>query len=273
MLRELANVHSAFARWNEQGYKPAEWNQPFCSMPPQVNELAAQFARHPKQPIVGRERGYSLSAWNGREDEVYGAFFSVFAGDSNQWGSNPFPNSVSIDLPRRSAENADLINGSGMRAILLAIVAGWEPDAAEIKPWKFYDLPPGEHLPTFRTGWMSYVGPRYAPLVTPMPAAIAESVPGGDLLMLATREPFDVSNAAHMAGAAAIQHALELIQSMVPQPNATWRLGGSAPEKVRFQLLSLGYSGGKRFELAVNRVMGSSKRYSLLLDDLRPVAP
>lgn len=218
MLQQLAKVHPAFARWNEQGRKPAEWNRPFCKMPPQAEELASRFARHPLGRVLNRERGYSVAAWNGREDVPYGSFFLIAAGDGNQWSPNPFSNSVDIQLHERSSENADLINAAGMRGILLAVVAGWEPDCAEVMDRKqVSSLAPGEHLPHFRTGWMSYVGPRYAPHVVPPPQVISERVAGGGLLMRATREPFDISNSVHRASADAIQRALEPIQSMVPQ--------------------------------------------------------
>jgi len=218
MLQELATVHPAFARWNEQGRSPAEWNRPFCSMPPQADELATQFARHPDQRVAGRERGYSVAAWNGRENDPRGAVFMVSAGDGNQWAPNPFANSVDVNLHRRCSENADLINAEAMRGILLAVVAGWAPDSAEVMDrMQFSSLAPGQHLPHFRAGWMSYVGPRYAPHVVPPPELISERVAGGGLLMLATREPFDISNPAHKIAADAIQRALEAIQLMVPQ--------------------------------------------------------
>lgn len=218
MLRALARVHPAVARWNKQGQIPGEGNRPFCQMPPQAEELALRFARHPQGRVANLERGYSISAWNGREDIAYGSSFHIMAGDGNHWSSNPFANSVDIHLPRHSRENVDLINAEAMRALLLAVVAGWEPDNAEVMDWKQLSrLAPGEQLPHFRTGWMSYVGPRYAPHVTPPPQVISEPVAGGGLLMLATREPFDISNPAHEALADAIQRALEPIQSMVPQ--------------------------------------------------------
>jgi hypothetical protein len=221
MLSELAKVHPVFARWNEKGRNPAEWNRPFCIMPPQVDELAAQFARHQQQRVLDRDRGYFLSAWNGQLDDR-GVFFLVFAGDGNRWGSRPFSNSVSLDLHRRSAENADLTDVTAMRAMLLAVVAGWEPDCAEVMDWKqLSNLPPGKHLPHFRSGWMSYLAAPYARKIVPPPQAIAETLPGGGLLMLATREPFDLLNPDHAAAAAAIQLALEPIQSMVEQPRAT----------------------------------------------------
>jgi hypothetical protein len=121
MLQELARVHPAFARWNGQGRKPAEWNRPFCHMPPKADELANQFARHPQQRVSDRERGYSVAAWNGRENDPHGAAFMVSAGDGNQWAPNPFANSVYVDLDARCSENADLINAAGRRGILLAV--------------------------------------------------------------------------------------------------------------------------------------------------------
>jgi hypothetical protein len=49
------------------------------------------------------------------------------------------------------------------------------------------------------------------------PEAIVEPVPGGGLLLLSTREPFDALNPAHVAAADAMQLALEPIQGMVGQ--------------------------------------------------------
>jgi hypothetical protein len=112
MLDQLAKAHPAFARWNEKAYRREDANRPFCTMPPQADELAAQFACHPKQRILDRDRGYVLSAWNGRDDAC-GASFLVFAGDGNKSRSRHFSNSLSIDLHRRSVENADLTNAAG----------------------------------------------------------------------------------------------------------------------------------------------------------------
>lgn len=50
--------------------------------------------------------------------------------------------------------------------------------------------------------------------------ARGERVAGAGLLMLATRDPFDISNPVHRASGDAIQRALEPIQSMVPQEHA-----------------------------------------------------
>ena len=214
MLRVLANADSAFAQWYEQAYRLEDSYHPFCAMPPQIDEMAMQFARNRKEPIMGREWGYSLSAWNGRQDDT-GVSFRVSVGDGNRWGeARPFGNSVSMDLPRRSDATADLMTAVGMRTVMLAVVAGWDPDAAQVIDWRQLKLPEGQHLPPFRTGWLSYVGPHYASFVTRSPDIISEELPGGGLLMLATREPFDISIPAHALAAERILRALDPVQPL-----------------------------------------------------------
>ena len=150
MLSELAKANEVFGRWNEQGYRPAEWNRPFCTMPPRADELATTDA-------------------------------------------------------------------AGLRRILLAVVAGWEPDCAEVIEFGAHaeTWPTAEAQPPFRAGWMTYLAPRFGKGVAPPPEAISEQVPGGGLLMRATHEPFALANPAHRAAVATIQRALAPIQGMV----------------------------------------------------------
>jgi len=214
MLRELAKTHPAFTQWYELGDGLPNSYRSFCTMPPQLDELEKQFARNRKEPVLGRDNGFSLSAWNGRQDD-YGINFEISVGDGTNWGNaRPFVNRVTMDLPRWTDETADMISTAGMRAMLLAVVAGWEPDTAEVMDWSQLKLPPGQHLPPFRTGWLSYVGPRYAPHVLPSPDTIMEKLAGGGLLMLATREPFDIANPTHAAAAERILRALDPVQPL-----------------------------------------------------------
>jgi hypothetical protein len=219
MLEELAKAHPAFARWNEQGRRPTQWNRPFCAMLPRIDELTAIFERKPQPRVHGRDRGYSASAWNGLNNS-YGLWFMILCGDGNNPSSMYFPNSVSMEMSARDAENADLTSAETMRAVLLAVVAGWDPAWAEVTDWRYKNAlknPEGRPGPPFRSGWMAYLSAPYAQRISPPPEAIVEPVPGGGLLLLSTREPFDAENPAHVAAADAIQLALEPIQGMVGQ--------------------------------------------------------
>ena len=57
-------------------------------------------------------------------------------------------------------------------------------------------------------GWMTYIGPEPAPLITPPSNVIVEHRPNGGLFMAATRDRFDVDDPAHVAAARAILAAV-----------------------------------------------------------------
>jgi hypothetical protein len=55
--------------------------------------------------------------------------------------------------------------------------------------------------------------------ITPPASAILEQMPGGGLLMIATRDRFDLANPEHVAVADAIQRSLEPLQNLSFSPN------------------------------------------------------
>jgi hypothetical protein len=68
--------------------------------------------------------------------------------------------------------------------------------------------------PLYRFGWISYVGPCFAPLINPPPTAIVERRPNGGLLMAATDETFSIYNPAHVAAARDILAAVEPLNAL-----------------------------------------------------------
>ena len=66
--------------------------------------------------------------------------------------------------------------------------------------------------------WMSYVSPRFAPLMTLLPSAIVERRPNGGLFLAATRDIFEMANPTHMAVALEIEAALQPL-NRIPNPN------------------------------------------------------
>ena len=60
----------------------------------------------------------------------------------------------------------------------------------------------------FRAAWMSYVSPRFAPLVTPPPGVIAERCPNGGLFMAATAEMFRTADPRHLGATQSMDAAL-----------------------------------------------------------------
>ena len=68
--------------------------------------------------------------------------------------------------------------------------------------------------------WMSYVAPRFAPLITPPPSVIVERTAEGGLLMAATAETFRVDEPAHLAAARDILKALAPFEAPPWPPDA-----------------------------------------------------
>lgn len=67
-----------------------------------------------------------------------------------------------------------------------------------------------------RIGWMNYVSPRFAALITPPQSAIVEYRPNGGLLMSATTETFVTGNPQHLAV------AREIVASLAPLNALPW---------------------------------------------------
>lgn len=218
MLDGLAKAHPAFAHWNKKAYSLAAADKPAWAMPPNVDELVDVFEKGRQYKDVPRdpwpEMGYSVSAWNGL-DRPYGSSLTVRPGSYGDW--IPFPNTVGLSLNPAGPGNSDLINVVTLKPALLSVAMAWEPDYAVVVPWDYWPRSFGDHeYPNLRSGWMTYLAPKYVPRIAAPPLAIAESVPGGGLLLLATEEQFDMENPAHLAAAAAVQAALEPLQGMVP---------------------------------------------------------
>lgn len=121
-------------------------------------------------------------------------------------------NHVKVGTPWRVTPDPALVTFSIFKPVVLALAESFDatwcsayPDAV-MKFWPIMGL--------IRLAWISYVGPRFAPLITPPTTAIVERQPNGGLLMAATDEPFDVSNPAHLTAANDILTAVEPLRAM-----------------------------------------------------------
>jgi hypothetical protein len=220
MLVGLAKANPAFGRWNKKAKTRAAANRPAWAMPPDLTELTAVFEKGRRfkdvPPDPWPEMGYVVSAWNGC-DGSRGTSFQIFCGVYADW--IPFPNHLELPLKPPSLDNAGLVNSIVLKRTLLSVATAWEPDYAVVLGTGYWEhlFGDGEYA-NFRSGWMTYLAPRYAARIAPPPAAIAEPVANGGLLLLATEERFSMDNPDHVAVADAIQAALAPLQDLVPPP-------------------------------------------------------
>jgi hypothetical protein len=138
---------------------------------------------------------------------------------AGSWVNNEyFCNSAEIKTGNRVVPDPAIIAYPAFKAALLALVESFDVTYCSAYPQQitnFWD--PSNHL---RIAWMSYVSPRFAPLITPPPIAIAERTAQGGLLMSATAETFRVDNPAHLAAARDILKALAPFEALPWPPDA-----------------------------------------------------
>lgn len=219
MIDGLAKAHPAFALWKKKAHSRAAANKPAWSMPPDIDELMAVFEKGRQYKDIPRvpwpEMGYSVSAWNGR-DSPYGASLTTRPGGYG--AARPFPNTVDLKVNRARPDNTDLICAAVLKPALLSVATAWEPDYAVVVPSTYWPQAFGDRgYPDLRSGWMTYLARTYANRIVPPPVAIVERAANGGMVLLATKEQFDMDNATHLAAAAAIQAALKPLQEMVPR--------------------------------------------------------
>ena len=214
MATALSAIHSAFARWNQQGDTAREAGIPFCAMPPDIGELTKtiEIGRHVAD--ISREvmahLGYALSAWNAIRGPA-GVWFRMNVGAYS--ASLRFPNQVHFMFRRAEDANHDLLSPKIMKAVLLTLVDAWEPDWAILTDENYaHALFERGPLPLFRAGWMTYLAAPYARKFRSPPQAIVEPVASGGILISATKDRFTIDDPDHVIAADAIQDALAQLQ-------------------------------------------------------------
>lgn len=124
-----------------------------------------------------------------------------------------------------------IINFSAFKNALLAIAETFDA------PWSIVYSKATRQLrhpgprSKYYIGWISYVGPRFAPLINPPSTAIVEQRANGGLLMAATDEAFSIENPAHVAAARDILAAIAPLNALPwPLPSDSQGLTASSPD-------------------------------------------
>lgn len=130
-----------------------------------------------------------------------------------------FINTAILSTQPLQEENSAFITCSVMKGILLVFVDQWRPTWCGVRSSDLFALNPQGAQPKFDLAWMTYVSPRFAPMVTPPASAIVERLRGGGLLMIATEERFSASNPMHLSVARDIDRAMAPINALPWPPD------------------------------------------------------
>jgi hypothetical protein len=129
---------------------------------------------------VINELGFSVSLWNGDSRAPVG--FSVTCGAAP---STPgVMNSFVLNLPSPEAGGAQFYEPSTARALVMAVVAAWEPDWATFASHRLREaVDPAPRQPV--TGWITYLSARGRRPVPSRLGAVVEQLDDGALVVSA----------------------------------------------------------------------------------------
>ncbi len=215
-LDQLSRIHPVFGPWylfrRREGVPVAPLSEE------RVCEIIADGVGRSDIGTPEPLTGYQINAATGllRVPNLIG--LRIHAG--NRAIARYFINTAILTTEPLQQENAAFITCSVMKGVLLTFVAQWHPTWCGVQSSDLFGLSPEGGPPKFSLAWMTYVSPRFAPMVTPPRSAIVESVPGGGLLMIATEERFSASNPIHLSVARDIDSAMAPINALPWPPDA-----------------------------------------------------
>jgi immunity protein 52 of polymorphic toxin system len=177
-----------------------------------------------REEVSGRptpQYGYRFGALTSAKKNPRSINVSVHAG--RELPGNFFINTASIRTAPLDDQNASFINLRVFKPALLALASAWDVTWCGAYPWSLLKLrtKPDPPRPRFSLAWMTYISPRFAPMITPPRSAISERLPSGALLMIATEERFETENPAHLAVAREIEAALAPVNALPWPPDVT----------------------------------------------------
>jgi hypothetical protein len=213
-LDRLKPVHPAYDNWIfDLNRRPKKFDALRKDLPAAIAANVACDDDGEPMPLDG----YWPSVINSMKGGPRSLSLRVNAGS---WRSRKyFSNSATIETCYRVLPDPGIIAYPAFKAALLALAESFDVTHCSAYPMQIMDVwRQDTHL---CLAWMSYVAPRFAPLITPPPSAIVERTARGALLMAATGETFSTDNPAHLAAAADILAALAPFEALPWPPDAT----------------------------------------------------
>jgi len=161
--------------------------------------------------------GFLLTLWSYKW-QVDQIGMHIHAGSYGNWSRHG--NSIALDLTKNRALTGQPWKASELRPVLRAVLDAWDVDEASIycnrylKYFRYYPLPRGQsRLYSPREGWITYLPSAQAKMISAPEGVEVERLDNRGVLYTLCEEPFTIDNPRHMALAAAMQKALEPIQT------------------------------------------------------------
>ncbi len=212
LLGRLQDIDPAFSGWLwTKDDQPVAFDEIKNDLAAAIEARIARSDDGEPEPV----NGYYFSVYNTIMTQPRGLRVAVHGG---AWArSQLITNDVWISTNWGVVPDPALITFPIFKGAVLAMVESFDAIWGTAFP---SDLGIGPVPPYYRLGWISYVGPRFAHLITPPSSAIVERQANGGLLMAATDETFSVANPAHLAAARDILAAVAPLNALPWPPEA-----------------------------------------------------
>ena len=209
----LQPIHPSYDNWIfSLDRKPRKLASLRADLPAAITANVVRGDDGDPEPIYG----YWARAINSMRHNPHSLSLRVKAGA--QAPSPYLCNSAGIGTGYNVAPDPTIVAYPAFKAALLALVESFDATYCSAYPAQLLNL--SDKSGHLGLAWMSYVAPRFAPLITPPPSAIVERTAQGGLLMAATDETFRVENPAHLAVARDILNALAPFEALPWPPDA-----------------------------------------------------
>ena len=210
----LKTIHPAYDNWIFRlNDKPRKFNALRDNLATAIASCVARAEDGHPTPIDG----YQASVVN-TMNKAHARALAVRVTAGSWIASEYFCNSAEIGTGNQVIPDPTIIAYPAFKAALLALAESFDATYCSAYPMQIMDFcDPSRNL---RIAWMSYVAPRFAPLITPPPSAIVGRTVQGALLMAATAETFSVDNPTHLAAARDILKSLAPFEALPWPPDA-----------------------------------------------------
>jgi immunity protein 52 of polymorphic toxin system len=204
----LGRVDPSFGNWIWCGGQPEPilFDVVRTSLATKISESVARGDDGEPEPVYG----YGFGILNSLTTTPRSLSLRIHAG--SQAKASFYSNTAYIGTARKMAPDPAIVAYPIFKAALLALCECFDVTFCNAYPKDVMNIWPVNQK--FRLGWMTYVSPRFAPLVTPPKSAIVEYCPSGALFMAATDETFVTANPKHLAVARDIEAAIAPLNAL-----------------------------------------------------------
>jgi hypothetical protein len=214
LIDRLAGIDPIFGNWIWSGRQAK--SIAFATIRPNLVKRIASAVARDDYGGPDPDLGYLFGTYNSPTTTPRSMSVAVRAGCRIK--ASYYSNTARIQTGWHIEPDPAIVTYPIFKAALLALCECFEITFCGANPDDLTVLWPSEQK--FRLSWMSYVSPRFAPLITPPKTAIVEYRPNGGLFMAATDETFITANPQHLAVARDIEAAVAPLNALPWPPDA-----------------------------------------------------